>query len=232
MKNVLLIFLMSFLFFSCSESIKEKKMTQSNIQKIKDSKELTQKEKELFATYLIRTNLKNAFSGDKDFLIDSTITIGEAIKKQKEWVIEDSIKTANEQKAAEEAFQKKQLQIQKLKNIVTVNIVRKSFSEADYSKYNVITISINNNSDSTIIGVKGTLKISDMFGDAISNLEVKYDKILKPKERAFNTGYYDYNQFMDRDTKLKFTELEKMKVVWEPEMIIFNDGSKLVLGDE
>ncbi len=231
MKNIILIFFMSLLFFSCSESIRDRKMTKSNIEQIKDSEELTQREKELFAAYLIRTNLKNAFLGEKNFSIDSTMTIGEAIQKQKEWIIQDSIKTAEEKKAAELAFQKKQQQIQRLKNIVTVNIVKKSFSEADYSKYNVITISINNNSDSTIIGVKGSLKISDMFGDAISNLEVKYHKKLNPKERAFDKGYYGYNQFMDRDKKLRFTELEKMEVVWEPEMIIFDDGSKLVIDE-
>lgn len=229
MKKIGLLFLMSFILFSCSESIKEKKMTQSNIEKIKDTQELTQKEKELFAAYLIRTNIQNAFSGGKGFALDSTMSIGEAIQKQKEWIIQDSIKTAEEQRAAETAFQRKQQKIQKLRSIVTVNIVKKSFSEVDYSKYNVITISLNNNSDSTLIGIKGSLKIADMFGDAITNLEVKYDKKLDPKESAFDKCYYKYNQFIDRDTKLRFTELEKMEIVWEPEMIIFKNGSKLFI---
>jgi ABC-type sugar transport system ATPase subunit len=227
MKYLALFFLMSFLFYSCSESIKDKKMTQSNIQKIGNSKELTENEKELLAAYLIRTNLKNGFSG-----IDSTMTIGEVIQKQKEWLIQDSIKTVEEQKAAELAFQKRQEQIQMLKNMVSVNIVKKSFLEGDLGDINghiAFILSIHNNSDSTIIGVKGSLKISDIFGDEICTLEVKYDKELMPTERTFTPYFYDYNPLMDTDTKVRYTELGKMNIVWEPEMIIFDNGSKLVI---
>ena len=39
----------------------------------------------------------------------------------------------------------------------------------------------------------------------------------------------DYNQFMSDDKKLKDTELNKLKVVWEPEQLIFSDGEKISL---
>jgi hypothetical protein len=34
---------------------------------------------------------------------------------------------------------------------------------------------------------------------------------------------------MDRDRRLRFTEFENMRFVWEPEMVIFADGTELMV---
>ena len=44
----------------------------------------------------------------------------------------------------------------------------------------------------------------------------------------FSTAY-SYNEFMDRDTKLRFTDFDRMKFIWEPEVILFADGTELIV---
>ena len=214
---------------ACS-SPRETKLTKENIAAISKTKELTGEEVQLLQGYILRTGMARALSGaDTAQLLDSTKTIQSAIEEQRKWIHDDSVRTASEKAEAAAALQRYEQEAARLRAIVTVTPVRKGFSEADYQSYVTFQMVAKNNGDKAVNGFKGHVKVTDMFGDLIARLEVKEDETLAPNaQRVFRTAY-GYNQFMDRDTKLRFTAYDKMKFIWEPEIIVFADGTQLAV---
>lgn len=211
-------------------SPQDKKLTSENIEAIRKTKELTGEEVQMLQGYVMRTGMARALSGaDTSQLLDSTKTIRSAIEEQRKWIHDDSVRTATEKAEADIALKRYEQEVARLRAIVTVTPVRKGFSEADYQSYITFQMVSKNNGEKALSGFKGRIRVTDMFGDLISRLEIKEDDPLAPgAERVFRTAY-GYNQFMDRDTKLRFTSYEKMKFVWEPEIIIFADGTQLTV---
>lgn len=218
-----------FIFFYCEKSIKEKPfkerfLTEKNLEQIDSSKALNEKEKELLAAYVIRTGIAQIINeGDTAVKLDSTITINEAIEKQRMWLIEDSIRVAEEKRKAQEEYLIKEKKLGELRNVVLVAILEKEYREVDYKDYMICTVAIKNNSKKTIKGLKGVLDFKDMFGDEIIRLEIKYEENIPPAKRINETIVYDYNEFMDEWVGFRSRSLDKMTAVWEPEIIIFRD---------
>jgi hypothetical protein len=214
------------------KSPRDQTLTKEHIVAISKTKELTGEEVQLLQAFVMRSALARAFSGaDTSQLLDSTKTIRTAIEEQRKWRHDDSVSTASAKAEAEAAVKRYELEIGRLRTVVTVTPVRKGFSEADYEGYITFQMVAKNNGDKPVSGFKGHVKVTDMFGDLISRLEIKQDEALAPDgEKVFRTSY-GYNQFMDRDKKLRYTDYEKMKFIWEPEMIIFADGTQLAVPD-
>lgn len=221
--------LVLFFAFACS-SPRQKKLTKENFEAISKTKELTGDEFQLLQGYVLRTGMARALSGgDTSQLLDSTQTIQTAIEAQRRWIHDDSVRTALEQADAAAALQRYEQETARLRAIVTVTPVSKGFSEGDFQSYITFQMVAKNNGDKVVSGFKGHVKATDMFGDLIARLEIKEDESIGPgSERVFRTAY-DYNRFMDRDTKLRFTDYQKMKFVWEPEIIVFADGAQLTV---
>ena len=214
------------------KSPRDQTLTKEHIAAISKTKELTGEEVQLLQGYVMRTALARAFNGgDTAQLLDSTKTIRTAIEDQKKWRHADSVSTASAKAEAEAAVKRYEIEVGRLRSVVTVIPTGKGFSEADYESYITFQMVAKNNGDKPVSGFKGHVKVTDMFGDVISRLQIKEDETLQPGgEKVFRTSY-GYNQFMDRDKKLRYTEYEKMKFVWDPEMIIFSDGTQLAVPD-
>jgi len=68
-----------------------------------------------------------------------------------------------------------------------------------------------------------------MFGDTIKRLNLSHDEAVPALKTVTWDGSMDFNQFMDHDVKLRDVDESKIKLVFEPETILFDDGSKLEL---
>lgn len=122
--------------------------------------------------------------------------------------------------------EKKPQVVNDLTKKVTLEITKKGFIEGDFSDYNTFTLKLTNNTDKDIEGIKGFIVMNDLFGDQITGITLTYDKgILAGESKLYNASV-DYNQFMDKDIKLKQTPLEKIKYEWSVQSIIYTDGSQ------
>ena len=54
-----------------------------------------------------------------------------------------------------------------------------------------------------------------------------YDKPIEAGEQVNWDATTEYNQFMSEDKTLKNKDLKDLKVVWNPEKILFEDGTTL-----
>jgi len=125
-------------------------------------------------------------------------------------------------KAIEEQVKKKEIErIEMMKKIVNVSITDKRLIRQDMS-YNMI---FENLSDKDIIAFKGTVVITDIIGEEIKSLRIKYDKTITAKGK-YEGGYIDdWNQFSNEDNILDSKEIKDLKFVWKPENITFSDGT-------
>lgn len=117
----------------------------------------------------------------------------------------------------------------KITDSLTFTLSKKGFAEYDYQDYLTFTFTFRNKTERDILGVKGLVIFYDIFDDEIKRLKLSYDDGIKGGKTVNYLAQVDYNQFITEDKKLKNTELDKLKVVWEPQKLIFSDGEKIIL---
>jgi hypothetical protein len=195
---------------------------------------LPDEQKAHLRSYLMRAGMAEAFGGTFP-----DTTIGEAIQSQKDF----QVKKAEEAKAEEEetarqvavvqaAEAKRQKALEKARKALTVAVTSISFVKANFRRGTyqdtfALRIALKNNAAKGMNGVKGTVVFADMFGDEIKRVTLSVDDPIPTGEQVIWSGSLAYNQFMDEDTKLRSTELSKMKISWEPEVYLFADGTSM-----
>lgn len=143
--------------------------------------------------------------------------------------------TAAKEKAATDANLIKQRE--PLLNALSVGVTGKEFSAANFyagrpSDYLSFNIQQTNKSAKDIRGFKGVFAIKDIFGDEIIKISFKSDDGLRAGQSKKEEMGLNYNQFMDSHQKLRSTAMENLRVEWQPEMIMFADGTALNLQGE
>lgn len=159
-------------------------------------------------------------------------TVREAIAEQRAFIEERDRLEAEAAALAEKQRRENEVRLARLRKAVTVGLVEKDFLESDYRRgiYGeriAMRLVFQNNTDQDIAGVKGAVVFSDMFGDEIKTIRLSYDEGIKANARQEWAGEIKYNQFRPEDQKLAHTEREKIKMTWNPEVILFTDGSTL-----
>ena len=191
-------------------------------QKKEIGKKLTAEEGQKLAGWMIR----NAMVGKEP---TAGTTIGQALKEQDEWAAkqkEEEIKAEALKKKVEAERKAKQEEFAK---ILSVALVSKKNSMGEYNQRWVgLELAYDNKSDKDIQGVKGVLRLTDIFGDKILNIRWSYDNGVPAKQNAVERrSGVDINQFKDDDMKLWNTDFEKLKSSFDVQTIIFKDGTKM-----
>lgn len=232
MKKILIAGVFSLFLVGCSNPKSAQIPTDSEKwEEIKPQIEkLNEEDKKLLAQYLMRKGMGAAFGGEG---VEPGTTIGDALKEQQKWLDDKDAKekAQAELKAkveAENASLKKQME-----SVLTAAIVSKS-GYARYQYIDKITniefqLAFENKSNKDIAGFKGLITFKDMFGDTIKKLNLSYDDGVVANSTATYDASIDYNEFIDEDTKLLNTDLDKIKFEFMPSVIMFKDGSKIEL---
>lgn len=119
----------------------------------------------------------------------------------------------------------------KLREKVDLTITSKKFDPANientqYQNYITMGFKFQNKTTKDIRGVQGTIIFYDIFQNEIKRVNIAYDDtpISANTDKSW-VASIKYNQFMDSDIKLNNTDLENLKYVWLPEVIIYQDGT-------
>ena len=199
---------------------------------------LPQEDRQLVAAYMMRAGLSEAFGGEG---MPPATTIREAIEAQKAWQAEQKRKEEEEkrQQAEQEALaqklqQEREAKAREMNDALTVTVTRLKHVPADIMAGRIqdvisLTVAFQNKTARPMTGVKGTLQFNDVFGDRIQRVGVSYDEGVPANAVATWKAQIEYNQFMAEDKKLATTPLEKLQIAWEPDTILFEDGTKLTV---
>lgn len=189
---------------------------------------LDETDRKLFGGYAVRQVVASTFGGNK-VVADSTL--GDALKTQQAW-IEAKAAEAEKQKAlAEQVKQQQLVALKEMNGTLTASLLELKLNPIDYknkqySEYFSIEIALHNNTAEALSGVKGTVVLSDMFGEPIKRIGLTNDSQIDPGKTYIYSGTMDYNQFQAADKKLATSDTSKMKFEWAPDTYIFISGKK------
>lgn len=205
--------------FVLDNSIKGKTYTGTETTQEVTKSKLTDEEKELYKKAVTRGN--------------STLLDGKTVETI---ISEERDRQTQEQKELEEKRAKEEQEKEELANAVTLNVYNKNLIPQDtsawrFSDFVELKMNCKNNTDKDIVAVKGIIHITDLFGNAILDINLLYDTgTIKAKgEIDIKDIGLEINQFMDKHIKLRDTEFEKLKFEFETTSVAFADGT--ILGD-
>ena len=176
--TALLIFSGCIFLNSCSQNVKNTKLTDENMEKelqtIKDSKQLTDDEMRMLAAYLVRSKLASAF-GSAGLSKDKSV--GEMIEEERKFEDEQKAKEAEEKRLAEEAAKEEAQLADELRKTILVSVYKKSFSPSDwqngtYEDYILLGFVFKNQSSKNIRGFTGTVLFNDIFDKEIARTSI------------------------------------------------------------
>lgn len=229
MKKIFLPIAFSALILGCSnpkDEVLPPNMTEADMTVLAENvKSLSEEDKLLLTQYIIRSEMSKAFGGDG---ASTGTTVGEAIDNQKQWNIKQEAEQQAKAERAAKLKAEKDAKTAEFEKAVAVTVFDKDFVEVDWQSFINLDVDIKNNSSKEIAGLKGTINFFDKFGDLIRPFRFGDDTLDIPAGESYKgTLSWDYNQFMDEDSKFVNTSLESMKYNFEPEQILFKDGTKL-----
>lgn len=217
-----IIFIGYFLLVGCSDpkSYVVTKLTGDQSEKL--AKALTPDEQKKLRGWMFR----NAMGGGA---LPAGTTVSIALREQDEWL---ELRAAEEAEAAalkQKVEAERKLRREEFAKILSAVLIGKKNSTGEYGKKWVnLEIAYENKSDKDIRGVKGVLKITDIFDDKIMNITWPFDNGVPAKQTVVERGNgVDINQFMDDHIKLWSTDFDKLKSTFEVSTIIFNDGTQI-----
>lgn len=202
-----------------SESLDDKKF-------LKAVEKLSPEDQKALTAYLFTREVAAGFGNAAAF---DAKTIREAVDTQRAWEEEERAKEEAEAKEkaraeqlAKQALKEAEERKKALRESVTVAVSELGLVPKNrFQEALAVRLVFKNLTDRRVEGVKGRLLFDDLFGERIKTVSIAYDAGLDPNETREWPGQLEYNQFMDADKKLANTPLERMKVTWDPEQIIY-----------
>lgn len=214
------------LLYGCS-NIKNQLVTMETLDQVAvqvHQSSLSDPEKRAFDELSARAN-----SGDYDV---TNKTVGTLIADQQAYDADQAAQAMKQAKLEADARALHDSQVNALKSALTVGLVSKGFRPADYENaeyqaYLTLELALRNNSGKTIRAVKGTIDFETPLGDSIYQSQFEDSDSIIPHHTEFWDGTIDYNQFNDAQTRFRDADLHNIRLNWEPQTILFTDGSKL-----
>lgn len=235
MRKMLLVGI-ALMLVSCSDpkdttlpALKDMGSIQSQIEK------LSAEERELLTSYIAGKAIGSAFGGKGP----EGVTIRQALEEQRKYAAETKEKNEAEKALRAKLQAEREAALKKMREAVTVTLVNKKlevergFSGIVTDENLVVLFGYKNNSDKDISGVKGRIIVQDVFGDELSAFQISNDDGIKAGGVKTWRGSRSvrYSLGNNKDRKLAELENNKYKVVWEPQAIIFADGTTLKTPD-
>ncbi len=193
---------------------------------------LTTEERELFAGYAIRHTLgakMGALFGVKDAPagIPDGMTIGKAIDEQRKFKADKDLEAAKAEENKKKIEAERAAKQAEFAKLVAVTVLGKKNNIGEYEQRFVsFDVVFENHTDKDVLGVKGLLKVNDIFGDKVTYIRCSFDKGISAKGGSTekSTGV-KVNQFDDDDMKLWNADTDKLKYSFEILKIVFKDGT-------
>jgi hypothetical protein len=213
------------LLISCRD-VRDTELSKLNEEQSKAlDKKLNGEETRLLMGYMMRQGMSQAFGGKG---APDGITARQAIQEQREFLEKEKQEEAKAEELKKKVEAERKAKHEEFARLLSSAVVRKQNVDSEYGqKYVAMEMAFENKSDRDIEGVKGVLKIADIFGDPINNIRFSYDGGVPAGRTATYKGQIDINRFIDKDMKLWNTDFEKLKMTFDISAVIYKDGTKI-----
>lgn len=202
---------------------------------------LPKDDQDLFTRYMVRRTMSGALAGlVKDAPKLEAKTIGEAVDTQRNFEAEQKAKQEAEKLAMEQLKAKREAAMKAMRETIKVTLaskkveVERGYSGIEMDRKLRVTFLFANTSDKDIAGIKGRVTAKDLFGDDISAFQISNDDTIKAGSTRTWTGTRSIRFAMgnsNKDEKLADLPDDKYTLTWEPQVIVFADGTKVTAED-
>jgi hypothetical protein len=192
---------------------------------MKDMKGLTVEEAGLLMAAQMSDGMRKAFGGEERKIVGKTV--GELLAELKKEAADREAESKKQERLAAEARAKDEARAAELRKAINLAVVSKGFQSADYQEFITIRVAYENTSGKEIRAFRGKIQFTDLFGKEIYESGLTISEPVKAGEKQIWNGSINYNQFIDEQKALRFSDLSNLKVVWKPAAILFSDGSKI-----
>jgi hypothetical protein len=206
---------------SCS-NIKNEKVTDENkdkvLNQISTSKDLTDEERQLLAAYVIRQNIGNIFGGGKPGLPTGK-TVGEMIAEERQWAAQEKAEE-DRQKQLAAAVAAKQAE---MRSVIGVALYRFTPLESEYAMTGGVEVgyAYENRSTKDVRAFEGEVAFKDILGNNLAQIPLKVLNPLKAGEKGSVTARHYFMAYRNLEGK----KLDDVKIEWNPQKILFADGT-------
>jgi len=200
-------------------------------------KELNEDDQKLFAQYMARHVVGVAFD-DRNAGIPDGMTIGKAIEAQKKVrIVQDNMGAAGGVLSEGGALISRTDIEREISNTVQVrvsgpHIVAEDNARGRFSDWFGMSVDVQNRSGKTILGIKGVVVVEDVFGVAVSRIDLQMNEEVAAGGRGkFDSYGKSLNRYNKSDVRLRSANFSKLRMRFQPEVIAFSDGTRLNLMD-
>ncbi len=215
MRNWVLIFL-SFLpviFSSCNNPMDKTYSTTTYLQDIaaiRESNKVSYDDIELLTQYIALSKIAgNDLQGK---------TYDEILEKIKD------IRKTNTDKGDQVKMEKEAMR-ERMSSFLTVSLSQKFFSKVNNKDCFTYTVTFRNATSKNIKLVVGSISLNDLLDREIKNIQIVFDEILRANSSLKKTYTVTYDAANENDKRIRAKELVDLRILWNPEKIIFEDGT-------
>ena len=202
-----------FAFVSCNNPMHRTYNSQTyeeDMQEIQKSKKVSQTDLQLMAKYILLVKISgNDISGK---------TYDDILSKIKSFQQQND-NASNMQEMEENGRRKR------LSSLLEVNLQHKVFTKVQNKDAIIYTVKLKNISSQKIKTITGNIVINDLLEQPVKNLNIFVDEDILPGRTLTKTYTPAFNNADENDLRMRSKDLLEMRVVWNPQKIIFENGS-------
>ncbi len=132
----------------------------------------------------------------------------------------------NEDASSREALEKESRR-QRLSSFLEINLLKKEFIQLKNKEVLVFTMSLKNSGKEKIKTVSGILSINDLLGKPVRRLEIFLDEDIASGKTFTKTDTLPYHNSDVNDQRIRSKDLVDLRIEWDPEKIILENGKLL-----
>lgn len=223
------VLLLAALLLAACENPKQLVVTSSNqdevVQKVAKSQRLSDDEKRLFVTAVMRNGFAKAlgktFGSRQDAQEVAGKTVAQLIEEQRSFEVDQKKREEREKVLAAEARRGEDARLKLLRESVIVTPFYLSDVHGQFTIMQVeVKYAIENSSGKDIRAFEGTMKFRDVLGHDVEDAYVKVTDTLKAGEKR-TLG------LERRMSSLSGKKLDELKWEWVPDTVLFVDGQRV-----
>jgi hypothetical protein len=155
------------------------------------------------------------------------VTVKQAMIDQDAWLAKQSAEAAKAEELKKRAQAERAARQQEYAKLLSVTLLsKKNEVHVDGQRYVALEIAYDNKTDKAIRSVVGVLRLIDIYGEAIMDINCSYGGGIPAKQTAVDHGaIVSVNKPLDPQQKLWFTEFDGIKPAFEVNTIVFQDGT-------
>ena len=211
-----------FLMFGCSP-LDKKYSSQTVNQDLKDLRDYGASSAD---TTLLRFYINNKFfSGTA---VKQNMTYKQLLEQARLAFISrelDDIKT-NEEIALKKA--EDHAKTDSMRNVISVSLVSKD-NNNDINDIIQVKFNIHNNNEKDIRAFRGDIIFKDVFGDVLKKYDMECDILIAAHQSIMYNAQIKYDELSNADIKFLNADVSDLQFVFDPKLILFDDGSRMSL---